>query len=135
MTGPGFTTAEQAALNGFPPEQTSVLFLAESGEHAVVLLATNAAGRSYPYEVFCRRTAAGWVEVSGVNGPGWRPTGDSLGVLTFWDQVAEGTPIAAVRFDGVDHRCPVRRGYFLFTRWDIPEPTTPPVLLDSADTD
>jgi hypothetical protein len=54
----------------------------------------------------------------GSGGPGINWSGSDIGVLRFSDEAPRDAQTVVIRYEGRDHRVPVRHGYFLFVVWD-----------------
>lgn len=111
-----------AARAGFPSAATAkTLFALEHGDVGIALVRISDSP-TYAVEVFCQRTAGGWVGLSESNGPGWRPTHEDAGAITSWGEAPAGKETVSVEFGGRKFECPVREGYYLFIAWDVPDP-------------
>ena len=56
----------------------------------------------------------------GSGGPGINWSGSDVGVLRFSSEAPADAQTAVVRYDGGEHRIPIKHGYFLFVAWDTP---------------
>ena len=54
----------------------------------------------------------------GSGGPGINWSGSDIGVLRFSDEAPRDAQAVVIRYEGRDHRVPVRHGHFLFVVWD-----------------
>lgn len=129
MSERGFATPEEAARGDIPARYARALATAVSpdGRHAVVLLGTNEPPRLYPYEVICHQRDGLWFEGSSISGGGigWTTISNdderNVGVLRLVEEAPDDAVAVIVRHRGVEHRVPVRDGYFMFAVWDVPD--------------
>jgi hypothetical protein len=64
----------------------------------------------------------------GSGGPGMNWSGGDIGVLRFSGEAPGGAQTAVIRFDGSEHRVPIKHGHFLFVAWDTPFSHDPEVI-------
>jgi hypothetical protein len=124
MTIPLFDSPEDAAMQGFPRENSRVVATRVKGDDAYVLLDTGPRGQPYLYGVYCSRHDGRWRGDSPANGPGWSQAGadPTLGTLVVWDLAPAGTDRVRVEFAGGTVEEPVTDIAYLAVWWCVSDP-------------
>jgi hypothetical protein len=123
------SSLELAVLADAPPGAVVVgASMSPDGAYGAALTFLSSA--NYLMDDLFVRTAEGWEGYGGGSGGGisWTSLGDELGVLRYGDEAPDGTAVAVVRYEGQEHRVPVRHGHFLFVAWNTSF-TEDPILV------
>jgi hypothetical protein len=111
---------ENAVLAHAPPGALVVgASISPDGHYGAALTLLPTAG--YLMDDLFRHELDRWETDAGGSGGGicWSALGEEgRGVLRFGEQAPEGVSAALVRYEGRQHRVPVRHGHFLFVVWD-----------------
>jgi hypothetical protein len=113
------SSLEFAAVAHAPPGAVVVgASVSPDGAYGVALTFLSSADHLMD-DVFVR-SAKGWEGYGGGSGAGisWTSIGDKLGVLRYGDEAPDGASVVVVRYQGKEHRVPVRHGHFLFVAWN-----------------
>jgi hypothetical protein len=126
----GYETPEEAARGDMPPRYCRVLATSESGDFALVLLATNEPPYVELYGVRCRRRDGLWFDEGGSSGTGmtWSISSDrDLGDLACSWEAPAGADRLRIQLLGNDHEIETQNGYCLFLAHDVPDDELPVV--------
>jgi hypothetical protein len=88
-------------------------------------------GANYLMDDVLVRRAGMWETYVGGSGGGlcWsKLEQEDRGVLRYGDEAPEGASIARIRYEGQEHRVPVRHGQILFVAWDAPPDERPSLI-------
>lgn len=120
MTAQEIEALSEAVLAGAPPGAAIVgLSVAPDGQRAAALTLLPSAG--YLMDDLFEYVDGAWrSHKGGSGGPGINWSGDVVGVLRFSGEAPDDVQTAVVRYDGDEHRVPIRHGHFLFVAWDTP---------------
>src|SRR5687767_14097853 len=120
----GYSTPEEAALSGFPPQHCRVVACDVNGNDAYVLLDTGTDEHPYLYGGTVSRETDGWHDRTSGNGIGWTrlSADDEIGVLSIWAEAPAGADAVRLRWKGEEREVPVRAGAYLATWWGVPAP-------------
>jgi hypothetical protein len=111
---------ESAVLAHAPPGSVVVgASISPDGRNGAALTLLPTAG--YLMDDLFRQELDAWKTYAGGSGGGisWSTLGEQgRGVLRYGEEAPEGASAALVRYEGRQHRVPVRHGHFLFVVWD-----------------
>jgi hypothetical protein len=115
-------TFERAVLAQAPPGAVLAgASLSPDGKYGAALAVLPTAG-GYLMDDVLVRTSDGWENYTGGSGGGISWTNlheaDNAGVLRYGDGAPSEATAAWIRYEGSEHRVPVRHGHFLFVAWN-----------------